>query len=336
VTAAVAVVGLGAAAAVGSGLDRWAEPISPPNVRSTEEALPTPIPGEPLTILVAGLDVRSLEKRTEADGGLPRADAIMLVHVSANRDRVDVVSLPRDLHVEGLKCSRLDGSHVETVGTRLNLAMIELGANAGPAETAACLVRAVETVTEVRVDNYVITSYESIASLVDQLGGVEVCLAEPARWPDLGVDIPSGTSTISGDTATAFSRARKGNGLSGSDLDRVTRQQQIVEAIARRVMDSEALTNPATVMGLASWLVTETQTDFAAKDLDHVVQLAFSLRAIEASDITLTTVPVRPHSENPNALVLDDDAASVFQALQTDSALPTVTSSTPTTTSGRC
>src|SRR5690606_19891086 len=101
------------------------------------------------------------------------------------------------------------------------------------------------------------------SSLVDKLGGIEVCLSENVQSTQSGVNIPAGTSTITGETALALARARHGEGLSGSDLDRVERNQIIFGGLATRILDSGMLEKPKDLVDLVSWLTSSTETDAA-------------------------------------------------------------------------
>jgi anionic cell wall polymer biosynthesis LytR-Cps2A-Psr (LCP) family protein len=74
---------------------------------------------------------------------------------------------------------------------------------------------------------------------------------------------------LDGQTASAFLRAREGtgNGLElGSDLGRITRQQQVIKAAIARVQSSRVLTGPVTVMAvLAKALWTRPDADADAQ-----------------------------------------------------------------------
>src|SRR5699024_10201514 len=72
-----------------------------------------PNPGEPINALVLGSDTREGDVNEEY-GSTPedgmRSDTTMLLHVSADRERVEIVSIPRDTLVDRPSCVLPDGT----------------------------------------------------------------------------------------------------------------------------------------------------------------------------------------------------------------------------------
>ena len=83
--------------------------------------------------------------------------------------------------------------------------------------------RTVEQTTGVPIDHYAVINFDGFRSIVDALGGVEVCSPEPLRDRESGLDIPAGTTRLDGDQALSYVRARKIG--DGSDTARIERQQ---------------------------------------------------------------------------------------------------------------
>ena len=83
-----------------------------------------PSAGRPLNILILGSDVRSGDSDIDNAGesgevGGMRADTTMIMHISADRSRVDIVSVPRDTLVDIPSCTiRTSSGGSETVTTR--------------------------------------------------------------------------------------------------------------------------------------------------------------------------------------------------------------------------
>ncbi|KJY41866.1 LytR family transcriptional regulator, partial [Streptomyces sp. NRRL S-444] len=170
---AVAVLGSGAIGhAVMTGLDTGIERVDP-----FKDMKNRPQAGHGLNFLLVGTDGR--DKITRQDrreyrlGGAPChcTDTVMLVHLSANRQRASVVSLPRDSYAE-LPAHRDESSGKQhgPHAVKLNAAYAE----GGPQLT----VRTVENLTRVKIDHYLEVDFSSFMKTVDAMGGVEICTAK--------------------------------------------------------------------------------------------------------------------------------------------------------------
>ncbi len=160
---------------------------------------------------------------------------MILAHLYGDSDQAEIVSLPRDSWVtipEFIEPGT--GKLVKEHEAKLNSAF-ERG---GP----ALLIRTIEAMSGLRVDNYMQIDFDGFLSLVDALDGVEVCLSQPAKEDDSGIDLQAGRQTIKGFQALAFVRQRQK--LPRGDLDRIERQQQFIGAIVRKTLSTGTLLNP--------------------------------------------------------------------------------------------
>jgi LCP family protein required for cell wall assembly len=237
---------------------------------SAEPAAGTPAgAAAPMTILVLGSDSR-ISAGDESDWayGAQRTDAIMLVHISGDRQSVQVMSIPRDSWVP-----------IPGYGDAKINAAFSFG---GP----SLMIETVEQLTGVRIDHFAIADFESFAALTDDLGGVEITL--PNGMDSRGVTLDPGTYTLTGEQALAYVRERYA--LTRGDFDRVQRQQNWMRAILRESFDDGALTNPfllTSLLGTAAGAMT-VDDGFT---MDEMTSLALSLRDIRPSDLTFLTVP---------------------------------------------
>ena len=196
----------------------------------------------PMNLLIMGSDSR------EGDGndaygsfGGARSDTTLLVHLYKGRKDAVVVSIPRDSWVEIAGCTQSDGSKTYPYKTKFNAAF----AFGGP----VCTIKTVEKLTDVRIDNFVVVDFKAFKTVVDAIGGVEVCLTTPAYDPVIpgrggsGLNLPAGYSTISGEQALAFVRARESLG-DGSDLSRIERQQDFIGSMIRGMTEKGLLKSP--------------------------------------------------------------------------------------------
>ena len=274
---------------------------------------------QPLNVLVVGSDSREGLTGEEAFQGTgsefitgQRSDVVILAHLYAGRQAAQLVSLPRDAYVQiPAHADAATGENVPARPDRLNSAF----ADGGP----PLLVETVQQLTGLRVDHYVQVDFRGFKTLVDALGGVEVCLTEPQRDFRSGIDLPAGRQTVQGEQALAFVRQR--TGLPRGDIDRIRRQQLLLGALVREVLSAGTLLNPVRLNGVlqagtASLQVDETLTT------SRLRRLALGLRGLDAADVVFTTAPVADlNAERGGASVvlLDEQrSAELFARLRAD------------------
>lgn len=287
--------------------------------------------GMPFNVLVMGSDVRS---GANADlGGSPetegmRSDTTLLVHISADRRRADIVSIPRDLLVDIPDCPQADGgTSAPQPSTMFNQAFATGGEQGQVEYAAACAIKTVEQLTGVFVDDYVVVDFAGFTDMVTALGGIPMCIPEPLTDRLAGLELEAGQQTLNGYEALAYARARKEVG-DGSDISRIGRQQLMLGAMVRQVLSKNLLTD---LPALYQFLDAATASVTAGPTLGQIpnlVGLATSLRSIPADGVTFVTVPfewagprVRP----------TEDADALWTAIAQDR--PVVPASVDATTS---
>jgi LCP family protein required for cell wall assembly len=151
------------------------------------------------------------------------ADTIMLLYIP-NAGRPALISLPRDSMVDIPGRDR----------TRINAAY----SFGGP----RLLVETIQQNTGVAIDDYVEIGMGGFASMVNALGGVEMCLDEAISDDKAHIDLPAGCQNLDGPDALGYARARSFDPR--GDLGRVERQQEVVGAIANETLSPGTLLNP--------------------------------------------------------------------------------------------
>lgn len=261
---------------------------------------------------MSGADRRRLHVGSAASVTGRRADTMLLVHVSARRGRVEVVSLPRDSYVTIPAHVSTDGTSVPERRNKLNAAY----AFGGP----PLAVATVERTTGVHVDHYLEVDFLGFVRLVDAVGGVDVCTPVPMRDRKAGLRLPSGTSHVDGETGLAFVRARSVDAR--ADLGRVERQQQFLAAMAQRVMSSDVLLDPRALVRFLEAALSAVRADPGLSE-SRLIELGTDLRHISGGDIRFRTVPVANPSFRAGAAgavaLWDRPAATeMFAAMRTD------------------
>ncbi|MGW1276067.1 LCP family protein [Streptomyces tsukubensis] len=253
--------------------------------------------GHGTNVLVVGTDGRDritkAEKAKYRLGGAPChcTDTIMLVHISRNRDRASVVSLPRDsLARLPAHTDRNSGRHHRPHPVKLNAAYAE----GGPALT----VRAVEQLTRVKVDHYLEVDFTSFMKTVDAVGGVDICTASPMKDKYTGLDLPAGNHRLDGGGALQYVRSRHVDGA--SDLGRMRRQQRFVAALIKEVGGTGIMLNPVRFRQVASVMLGSVRAD---RDFgtDELLALGRAMRGFSAASSEFTSVPVASTGQVPGA-----------------------------------
>ena len=127
-------------------------------------------------------------------------------------------------------------------------------------------------------------SFDGVIAITDAIGGVDVCVAGEGIHDTLaGVDLPVGTHTVSGASALAFIRTRHGVG-DGSDLARISNQQQYMSRLAKKILCAETLTDPSKVLRLMDTVADNIVPSESLSNALTLTQLALALKDVEFSD----------------------------------------------------
>ena len=270
-------------------------------------------------ILIVGSDSRGELAAGEGTQGRgdsfvtgQRSDTVILAHLYGDSDKAQLVSFPRDSWVTiPAHTDPETGALVEAREGKLNSAFFQGGPQ--------LLIQTVEQLSDLRVDNYLQIDFDGFQALVNTLGGVEVCLSEPAQDRFSGIDLPAGRQTIKGDQALAFVRQRQG--LPNGDLDRIGRQQQFIGAVVRKTLSAGTLLNPFKLNSVLGAATDSVQVD-ESLSIDDLRDLALRFRGFDAGGVLFTTVPVADANalRARQSVVLLDEAktAALFDGLRRD------------------
>ncbi|MBF6164391.1 LCP family protein [Streptomyces gardneri] len=238
------------------------------------------------------------ELATGGEVGPERTDTIMLVHVPKS-GKTTLVSLPRDSYVS------IPGQGKD----KLNAAF----AIGGP----ALLVQTVEIATGLRIDHYAQIGFGGFASVVDTLGGIDVCVPKPIDDPLAGIDLPAGCQRLNGPQALGFVRSRA---TALADLDRMNNQRIFMAALLKKATSGATLANPFKLWPLAS----DTAKSLKVDNGDHIWHLGGLGWALRGETVA-TAVPVGGFDDTAsgNVVLWDKEKASrFFDALADDRAIP--------------
>ncbi|MFC4554195.1 LCP family protein [Georgenia faecalis] len=282
--------------------------------------------GQPLTVLLIGSDSRHGENAGLVGDGIESvlSDTTIVANISAGRDRVDLVSIPRDSMVDIPECRTTGGDVLPARHGMYNSAFAS-GWDAGGdrASAIACTLSTTQHTTGLTFDGYVLVEFTGFTAVVDAVGGVPICIPEDISSPKADLYLTAGQQVLDGPTATAYARARTGDGLGdGSDTMRIVSQQQLMSALASHVLSRNLLTDTAELYQFATAATRTLTTSPELGSVPYLTGLAFSLRNISAGAITFMTTPSVPHPDDPNRITWTDEAEEVWARIAQD--LPVV------------
>ena len=269
-----------------------------------------------MQILILGSDTRdgkNSQYGTSDDAtGYGHSDVMMLMDISADNKRVNVVSFPRDLLVDIPKCKdpKTNKEYPAQTGVMINSAMSEAG--------IGCAVDTVNKLTGLEIDHFMMADFNAVKELSNAVGGVSVCVSDAVYDPDSKLRLPKGTSTVQGEQALSFVRTRHAFG-DGGDLGRIKAQQGFLSALTRKIKDDGTLTNPARMLGIADAITKNLTIDDGLASVPTLLTVGNRLKNIDVGKVAFVATPTVPAETDINRLQLAEPAASqLFAAMRND------------------
>jgi LCP family protein required for cell wall assembly len=245
-------------------------------------------------LLVVGVDN---DPDQEDDDG-ERGDAILndvnvLLHVSQDHKNAVAVSFPRDLVIPHPECVDPSGGTFASMSARpMNEAMQRGG--------LPCVVDTVENLTGLDIPFAGVVTFDAVVQMTNAIGGVPVCLTgrlidDNVEFVDPNgikqhLDLPAGITEISGGQALGFLRSRHGVG-DGSDLGRISSQQQYLSSLVRKIKSNETLTDLSKLYSLANVVADNVKLSSSVTSIDTMISMAQALRTIDLDKITFVQYP---------------------------------------------
>jgi LCP family protein required for cell wall assembly len=195
----------------------------------------------------------------EENEGVFLADTIMLLRLHPEEGTAYLLSIPRDLGVD------IEGLGHRKINSAYNLPDREAG--------AARLIDTIEDNFGVPIQHYIEVDLAGFTRLIDAVGGVDMCFEHPTRNPNTGLEIPAaGVHHLDGTQALQFVRSRaayeefiddRWQQGTGSDLERIQRQQDFLSATIDQALSTGLLTSATRVnrlLGIVADTVTISNT----------------------------------------------------------------------------
>lgn len=241
------------------------------------------------------------------DVGGRRSDTIMVLRQEKNGGAA-LMSIPRDLWVE------IAGSGKSN---RINSAF-----NGGPEQLAATVSQSLG----IPIHHYVEVDFVGFKKIVDELGGIELCVGYAARDTHSGLDIQPGCHTLDGVQALAFARSRYYEEWDGeqwvidgrADLGRIERQQFFIRSAvdgALRKIQSSPFGSGEVIDAVVSAVRIDDELD--------PIKAGDALRSAAEEGLRTFRLPVENAKKGDAAvLVLGDGSESVLRYLRGEAPAP--------------
>lgn len=232
------------------------------------------------------------ELGTGGDVGVGRTDTIMLLHIPSS-GKAQLISIPRDSYVS------VPGFGQDKVNAAFTYGGPQL------------LTETVEGATGLHIDHYAEIGMGGLANVVDSVGGVDICVAEPINDPLANLDVQPGCQKLDGPTALGYVRTRA---TAMGDLDRVARQREFFAALLDKITSPATLINPFRAVSL----INHTASSFIVGEDEHVWHLARVALAM-GTGVETQTIPIGGFmdTEVGNVVLWDDaQAQQLFDSLR--------------------
>lgn len=224
----------------------------------------------PQNILLLGSDARGAGSGSISNSKGSRSDTMMVLHISADRKGIQVMSLMRDSWVE------IPGHG----SAKLNAAMAYGG--------VPLTVQTIEGIINSRIDHVAMVDFEGFKDITNALGGVSVENPNAFSSSYDGYLFSQGLIDLNGEQALKFVRERYA--FSDGDFSRVGNQQLFIKAVMAKTLSRETLTNPATISDLVGAVAPYMAVD-EGLNASYAASLGFELRDIRVNDVSFFTLP---------------------------------------------
>jgi LCP family protein required for cell wall assembly len=190
-------------------------PTASPSPTPTPAPTPNPFASRRLTVLILGSDSNP-SRLARGSGRL--TDSIIVLSVNAAHTKVSMISLPRDMVDIPLGNGQVWRSKINAISYYRG---------------EASMKKAIAATIRQPIDYYVEINMVDFGALVNAIGGVDIKVPTTIYDPSIGLYVKAGTRHMSGNLALSYARSRH----TTSDWDRAARQQALVSAIIRKIVD---------------------------------------------------------------------------------------------------
>jgi LCP family protein required for cell wall assembly len=275
-----------------------------------------------MNVLLIGSDSRSGPNRKFGAGIQgQRSDTIIILHIEPHHRGVIALSIPRDSVVPVLSCPRESGAPGQTAQPGQVEQLNATFAAGGP----GCLWKTGEQTTHLHLDHFVELNFTGFEKVINDVGGVTICLPFAVNDPDSRLRLSSGQHHVGGAEALAFWRARYLG--EGSDLQRIRRDQYLMVSLLQGVEHSGLTASPSRILSVVTDAARSMTTD-SRLNLPAMISIADSLRRLPPGGVQFIELPTQAYLPNPNWVTWPASDLALFRAIALDRPVSPATGST--------
>lgn len=235
-------------------------------------------------------------------------DTIMFVSINPDRQKVTLVSIPRDLWAPELKA-------------KINTAYA-YGEDKKKGSGKMLAKAVVSKILNQPVDYVVRIDFDGFIKAVDMVGGLDIQVertlddyeypiegkendvcghteeevqklataaaqleAFPCRYTHFHMD--KGLQHMDGETSLRFVRSRRGLGEEGTDFARSARQAKVISSFKSKLLSAQTLLNPVKMISLYETMNTNIDTDIQQSEFDDFVRLFQKMKGAKIQSAVL-------------------------------------------------
>ncbi|NLG06450.1 MAG: hypothetical protein GX559_01990 [Candidatus Pacebacteria bacterium] len=194
------------------------------------------------TLLILGAD-----QLAGRDDGAILTDTMILLQLDLQNNQIKTIALPRDIYHSAYQ-------------TRIN-ALYYYGLEDNPDEPLDFPARAISELTGIDIDHTLLIEIDALEELIDLVGGVEITIEEgftdplfPRKNVDVSIEtdpailyesivFEEGQEKMDGNRAMQYMRSRNSGDDQGNDLARGHRQQVVLQALLKQILNLDFLLN---------------------------------------------------------------------------------------------
>jgi LCP family protein required for cell wall assembly len=232
------------------------------------------------------------------DKGTTNSDSLMLLHMGTGSPVL--ISIPRD-------------SYVTIPGHGQNKINAALGIGGPP-----LLIQTVENATQLPINHFMGIGFGGLVNVVNQVGGVNMCLPSALHDSDSGVNLNAGCQTLNGTQALAFVRDR--HSFAEEDLQRMQDQRAFLKALLNKATSPGVYLNPFTALPFGSSAAGAISVDQGTHLID-LIQAALALRSPQTGTVPIANANY-PTAAGDAVLWNRAQALTLFTALKEGQPVP--------------
>ena len=242
----------------------------------TPTATPSPQPTPVVTDLDSTTNVLILGSDQRPDQPNWRTDVIILLMMNPGLGEAAIVSFPRDMYIDPIP-----GHLPNRINVIDYLGEMDAPGGGGP----RLLIDILEDRLGISIDNYIRFRFVGFVNLINVLGGlrihVDCYLYEDYPEEGIFLNLPPGEHLLSGEQALSYVRSRRSG---GGDLERARRQQRVVWALRKQLVDQNLLPH---ALDLYDALRYSVDTDVGKWDTLKYARFGLSLGEADVKGLVL-------------------------------------------------